>query len=262
MFSIALVTTIENNTDNKNSKFLGVERKYFDEALKCFESWNKYMPDIKKYTICPTKATLSRDEIKQLEDLGVTYIEKYFPETETFENGFINVALSTAYLENILEEDIIIHTDLDMALLKTIPKTFFNINQQTIKCGKYDEESKKCQRVDFDTGFTISWRENRFYRFYWNIIKKLINEEIELPESVLYYDIEEYAMELIDKKYKNFWEIIPVLKYQIGEGYPSIDYFDNDELADIYFWHEHLVNDKKEKLVKERIKYLKRMREK
>ena len=260
MSSIALITTIENNIDNKNSKFLGTERRYFDEALKCFASWNKHMPEVKKYTICPTNATLNNDEIKQLEDLGVTYIERYFSETETFENGFINVALSTAYLEDILEEDIIVHTDLDMTLLKSIPESFFNINQQSAKCGKYDEESKKCQRVDFDTGFTISLRENRFYKFYWSIIKKLINKEIELPEGVLYYDIEEYAMELISKNYKDFWKIIPMLKYQIGEGYPSIDFFDDTEIRNIYFWHEHLVNNKKEELVKEKIKYLKKTR--
>lgn len=260
MPSIALVTTIENNTDNKNSKFLGVERKYFDEALKCFESWNKHMPEVKKYTICPTNATLCKDEIKQLEDLNVTYIEKYFPETETFENGFINVALSTAYLENALNEDIIIHTDLDMTLLRPIPKRLLDIHLYELRCGKYDEESKKCQRVDFDTGFTISWREDRFYNFYWKIIKQLIRGDIKLPEGVLYYDIEEYAMELIDKEYRNFWEVIPVFKYQIGEGYPSIDYFNDDEIKNIYFWHEHLVNDKKEELVKERIKYMKRIK--
>lgn len=258
--SIALVTTIENNTDNKNTKFLGVERKYFDEALKCFESWNKYMPEIKKYTICPTKAVLNKNEIKELESLGVTYIEKYFPETETFENGFINVALSISYLESILEEDIFIHTDLDMILLKRIPDKLFDLQNNSIICGKYDIESKKCQRVDFDTGFTISIRENKFYNFYWSIIQKLINNEIKLPEGVLYYDIEEYAMELIDKRYKDDWNIIPIEKYQIGEGYPSVDFFRDDELKDIYFWHEHLINDKKVDLIKEKIKYIKRLK--
>lgn len=261
MSSIALVTTIENNTDNKNSKFLGIKRKYFDEAIKCFESWNNYMPYIQKYAICPTRATLSSEEINQLSRLGVKYIERYFPETETFENGFINVALSTAYLENIIDEDIIIHTDLDMTLMREIPIDFFNIKSGTIRCGKYDEEAKKSQRVDFDTGFTISLKEDKFYNSYWNVIKKLIDGDISLPQGVLYYDIEEYAMEFINKEYNDIWNIIPILKYQIGEGYPSVDFFKDEELQHIYFWHEHLIHDKKEELVKERIKYIKRCRD-
>ncbi len=261
MFSkIALVTTIENNIDNKNSKFLGIERKYFDEALKCFESWEKFHPEIKKYTICPTKATLNESEIEQLKEINVTYIEKYFPESEEYENGFINVDLSTAYLEEILEEDIFIHTDLDMTLLKKLPDSLFKgLDMGKIKCGMYDAESRKSQRVDYDTGFTISLRKSRFYDFYWKVVKQILEGIIKLPEGVTYYDIEEYAMGLIESD--TYWNIIPLLKYQVGEGYPSVDFFTDLELEGIYFWHEHLVNDKKENLIKEKIKLFKRVKD-
>jgi len=262
MFSkVALVTTIENNIENKNSKFLNKERLYFDEALECFKSWNKYMPEVKKYAICPTKATLNSDEIKILEDLNVTYIEKYFSETESFKNGFINVALSTAYLEDILIEDIFIHTDLDMILLRRLPESLISgLENFDVMCGKYDENARKDQRVDFDTGFTISLRQSKFYNYYWDIIRQFLNGIRELPEGVLYYDIEEYAMEKISEDPKSPYNIISILKYQVGEGYPSVDTFLDSEVKDIYFWHEHKINDKKEELVKEKIKLFKRIR--
>lgn len=260
MFSKALVTTIENNTENKNSKFLGIERKYFDEAVKCFKSWEKYHPEVQKYAICPTKATLNKDEIKQLEELNVVYIEKYFEELEECDNGFINVSLSISYLENVLNEDIFIHTDLDMVLIKKLPDDLFLIEKNDVICGKYDDESRKCQRVDFDTGFTIHFRNNKFYNEYWTIIKNIIDGKIPLPPGVLYYDIEEYAMEYISKTNKKY-NILPIEKYQLGEGYPSIDLFSNNDLRKVYFWHEHLVNDKKEELVKEKIKLFKRLKE-
>jgi hypothetical protein len=254
----ALLTIIENNTDNKNSKMLNTERKYFDEAIKCFESWQKFHPEVKIYAVCPTNATLSKKEQKVLEKLNVEYIEKYFPETETFENGFINVALVIQDLEDKIKEKIIIHTDLDMVLLKSLPnKIFAPIFDEEIICGKYDENARKCQRVDYDTGFTIHLRNTRFYKVYWNKIKEILDNKIKLPEGVLYYDIEEYAMQLIAQEGK--YKITPIQKYQLGEGYPSIDTFSDEELKDVYFWHEHIVGEKKEELIKERIKYFRRI---
>jgi hypothetical protein len=56
------------------------------------------------------------------------------------------------------------------------------------------------------------------------------------------------------------FNISSIQKYQLGEGYPSIDTFSDEELKNVYFWHEHLVNKEKENLIKERIKYFKRMK--
>ena len=259
LLDCALVTTIENNTDNKNAKFLNTERRYFDESIRCFKSWKKHHPEVKIYTICPTKATLNKEEQKMLKDIGVEYIEKYFPETEDFENGFINVAVSTQWLEQQIKEKIIIHTDLDMELLKPLDSEIFEpIYNNKIICGKYDENARKCQRVDYDTGFTIHNTNTRFYGYYWKKIKEILDGNIKLPEGVLYYDIEEYAMQLIAEEEK--YQIHPILKYQLGEGYPSIDTFSDEELKNVYFWHEHLVNDKKTDLIKEKIKYFKRLK--
>ena len=261
----ALVTIIENNTDNMNTKILGIQRKYFDESLKCFRSWNKYMPEVKKYAICPTKATLNKREIDQLKELGVEYIEEYMPELEKFKIGFLNVPLSMKWAENNIPEKIFIHTDLDMELLRRIPNNVFDpIFDNKIICGQYDNESVKFQRklndswdLPFDTGFTIHIKNNKFYHYFWDIVVDV--ERNKLPEGIRYYDIEEYAMDLIHNELNDF-EIHGIQKYQLGEGYPSVDYFTDEELKNVYFWHEHLINNKKEELVKERIKYLKRIK--
>jgi hypothetical protein len=238
---------------------LKTERKYFDESIKCYESWKRYHPEVKIYAVCPTKATLNKKEQKILKQMDVEYIEEYFPETETFENGFINVALVISWLENKIKEKIIIHTDLDMVLLKELPNKIFNpIFDEKIICGKYDENSRKCQRVDYDTGFTIHLRNTKFYNAYWNKIKEILDGKIKLPDGVLYYDIEEYAMQIMAEEGK--YNIEPILKYQLGEGYPSIDLLTDNELKDIYFWHEHILNEEKDELIRERIKYFKRLR--
>jgi hypothetical protein len=258
MPKIALVTTIENNTDNKNSKILNIQREYFNEALKCFESWREFYPDIPIYALCITKATLNEEEQQQLKNLNVQYIEKYFPESENFVNGFMNVPKSISWFENVIEEDIIIHTDLDMILLKKLPESLFILEENEIKCGKYDVIARESQRVDFDTGFTIHNKSSKFYGYFWNKIQDVVNGKIKLPDGVLYYDIEEYIMQLIAEEGK--YKVTPILKYQLGEGYPSVDTFSDKELENVYFWHEHLINDKKIDLIREKIKFRKRLK--
>lgn len=253
MFSkIALVTVIENNTDNKNG------HKYFDEAIKCYKSWRKHHPDIKIYAICVSDATLSKKEQTLLKKLNVQYIEKYFPETEDFEYGFYNVPLALKYFETLeTNEKIIIHTDLDMYLEKPINTNIFSpIFENKIIIGKYDENARKDQRVDYDTGFTIHLKNTKFYHIFWSIVKQLIDKEIPLPKSVKTYDLEEYAITLVENN--NLFNISPIMKYQVGEGYPSIDTFSDEEVENIYFWHEHLESDTLEENLKEKIKYYKR----
>ena len=254
----ALVTVIENNTDNRNSKILG-ERRYFDESVKCYESWRKFYPNINIYAICPTKATLNKKEQKILEKMDVKYIEEYMSETEDFEYGFFNVPLALSWAENNLKDKIFIHTDLDMILLRELPVSLFApVFEKKIICGKYDENAREDQRVDYDTGFTIHLRNTYFYKQFWEITKNILGNKIPKPDNILNYDIEEYAMELIDKI--TSFEIHPILKYQVGEGYPSIDTFSDKDLEGLYFWHEHIINKEKDYLIKEKIKTYKRLR--
>jgi len=267
--SIALVTVIENNTDNINSNngHFEQQRLYFDEALLCFKSWRKNggnLSGIKIYAICPSKNTLSASEQLQLKELNVEYIEEYMPETETFQFGFYNVPLAMAWAEKNLKEDLFIHTDLDMTLIKPLDDTVFNAALSgKIICGQYDEIAVKDQRksdeswgLPFDTGFMINLRKLNFYEEYNNQMMELLNTDNDINP----YDIEEY---IIDRMYNTDFDkftISPIQKYQIGEGYPNISEFSDEDLKSVYFWHEHILNKEKDSIIKQRVTYSKRMR--
>jgi len=269
----ALVTVIENSTENINSnngKF-NQQRMYFEEATLCYKSWREnggWAKDIPIYAICVTKATLSKDEQKELSKLNITYIEEFMPATETFEYGFFNVPIAMRWAEQNLPEDIFIHTDLDMTLIKPLPEIFLEMARDGfVVCGQYDENAIKDQRntpeswdAPFDTGFMITKRVSGFYKAYSEQMLEIIENGYEGNT----YDIEEY---IIDRMYnesqwlpKTVMGIAGIKKYQIGEGYPSVDEFTDDEIPGILFWHEHIIYDKYYEKVKEKLKYSKRVR--
>ncbi len=97
-----------------------------EEAIKCFDSWRKnagWYRNIDIYCVCPSKKTISEKTKRELERLDVTYIEKYFPETEEFECGYLNVPLVGAWFEQTygMNYGHTIHIDLDMTVLKELP---------------------------------------------------------------------------------------------------------------------------------------------
>jgi len=278
---IALITTIENK-NNKNNVFgnFKVQRDYEKEAIECFKHWRKnggWLKDIPIYTHCPTKNTISDETIKELKKLNVTYDETYIKSTEEHINGFINVYATGKHFENLdLDIDIFIHIDLDMKLIKELPSTLFmnlkNDNQNIIKCGVYTKSSLFNQRnsgtdLVFDTGFIISRKDSNFYNYFYDKILEFIKNPdenyLKIKESrknlpITDYDIEEYFLDKL--VYEEKLNVTALKNYQLGEGYPSIKEFSDDELKEVYFWHEHLYYDKSEyDAVKEKIQYKKRM---
>jgi len=267
----ALITIIENNENNLNNQ-QGVysnKRLYADEAVLCFENWRAnagWLKDIPIYAICPTNNTLDELETKKLRDLNVVYLEEYMPETENFFCGFWNVPLVMKWCEENLDYETFIHIDLDMNIIKPLPESLVNYHLPI--CGVYDTVSVKDQRPlpegwkTFDTGFTISKKDSGFYTLFHNELEKLTKN----PGSVWneycsdrpIQDIEEFAMDyiyankLIDMQY--------IEKYQIGEGYASVATLTDDELQNVYFWHEHILHEPYYDKIKEKIKYNKRMR--
>ncbi len=268
---IALVTVIENNEGNINSTngHFKEQRFYADEAIKCFKSWRDkagWLAEVNIYAICPTKNTLNDEYQEKLKELNVTYIEEYMPETETFAFGFYNVPLAMAWAEKNLTEDILLHTDLDMSVIRPLPEDIFNSALSgKVTCGQYDDNAIKDQRdtpanwdLPFDTGFIISRRNINFYQEY----NKQMLELLEDLGDVNPYDVEEYIIDRMHnvEEWKSF-DIVGIQKYQIGEGYPSIDTFSTSDLESVYFWHEHIMYDEHYDIVKEHLKYHKRMRE-
>lgn len=268
----ALITAVEADNINLNSK-IGIKtahpRLLESESILCFESWRKnadWLKDISIYAYCPTHNKISGQTKKKYENLKVTYIEKYHKETESFTSGFLNIPFVGMLLEERLKEDILIKLDLDMTLIKPLPKSLFsNVN---VICGQYDDYCSKQQRFlgegrenPFDTSFIISRRTSGFYKTFFEAVKK----ELKSPDHLWLaikkvsgdYFLEEY---IIDKMYaqKNI-SIKPIQKYQIGEWYTPVSELTDKELESVYFWHEHILHDLLYKKTREKIEYFKRM---
>lgn len=274
----ALITMIESNDKNLNED-KGIsfceKRLYEDEALLCFKTWRErggWLKDIPIYTFCPTKNIISEKTKEELQKLNVTYIERYLKETESFISGFYNVPLCGSIFEKELKEDIFIHIDLDMNLIKPLPESLVNkvADNKFVLVGQYDDESAKEQRQigddwdnPLDTGFIISHRDSGFYQFFYERLMALTvtaGDErwkkncIDIPM----YFLEEYVIDCAynEKQYP----IVPIERYQIGEGYAKVSTFTDEELSNVYFWHEHILYEKGYyDKVKEKLEYAKRM---
>lgn len=267
----ALITAIEGNDNNLNND-RGIESKcerlFETEAIKCFESWRKnggWLKDINIYAFCPTHNTISDQTKNRFKELNVTYIEEYQEITETFISGFLNVPLVGMILEERLDEDVFINIDLDMNLIKPLPEEL--VNSETMICGQYDDYCTAQQRTvtdgwvnPFDTGFKITRRKIGFYKTFFNEINRTLQSDDPEWEKVRAvsgdYYLEEYVM---DKMYNNkLWEITPIQKYQIGEWYTPVSMLSDQELENVYFWHEHIVHDPIYDKTREKIEYFKR----
>jgi len=275
----ALITVIENNETNINntSGQYVQKRMYESEAIICFTKWREnggWLKDIPIYAYCPTKNKPSKDTIKKLEALNVVYIEQYIVETDNYFCGYWNIPLIGQVCENTLKEDIFIHIDLDMYLIKPLPEYLLNTvmyDNSIVICGQYDEYCSSQQRQQppnwkrpFDTGFIVSHRDSGFYKIFYKTLKELtITKGDKVWNKYMndrpLHDLEENAIDKLVNTMDNP-RIIGIEKYQIGEWYTPVDKLTDEELSNVYFWHEHIIVDPIYDRVQEKIKYFKRMR--
>jgi hypothetical protein len=282
----ALITTIEGDLRDINTLKQGYYRCYEQEALQCFYEWRKnggWLKDIPIYTIALTKQTISKETREKFKSLNVTYIENYHPETEKYKNGYWNIPLSGKYFEENLTEEIFIKTDLDMYLIKPLKKELFDLQPGYTTVGRYDEMSAKhnTNKLTFpskygqpwDTGFIISKRETKFFTNFYEKLKQLTLEyESGIFESkynlhikehdedfgVDYGAIEEFAISVMntDDKVK----LKEINKYNLGEFYAPIEIYSDEEVENIYFFHEHIpYTEPGYDKIKTRIDYKKRV---
>ena len=268
----ALITAIEGDAGNLNEQkgIIKNKRLFESEALLCFEAWRKnggWLKDIPIYTYCPTLNHVTAETKEKFHSLNVTYIEEYQPITETFISGFLNVPLVGKILESQLAEDVLIKIDLDMNLIKPLPEEL--VNSKTLICGQYDDYCAAQQRKmhegwgnPYDTGFTISRRDSGFYHFFYDELMVTMNNHDPVWEEVRKvsgdYYLEEYVMDKV--AYTNMWPVQPIQKYQIGEWYTPVKEFTDEELKNVYFWHEHILHDPVYDKVREKVEYFNRMR--
>ena len=266
----ALIAAIEGDQHNTNMKTNVVmkPRLFEAEAIRCFSAWRQrggWLKDIPIYAMCPTTNGISEDTKQKFTDLNVHYIEEYCPETETFTNGFLNSPFVGKVMESRLQEDVLIKIDLDMALIKPLPRSF--VFDHDIVCGQYDNYCTDYQRSlpagwdnPLDTSLMITKRASGFYQFFMSAVDDLLTNRDDTWETIKAvtgeYFLEEYLMDKIF--YSGEWSITPIQRYQLGEWYTPVKMLTDVELNDVYFWHEHIKSDSASDVIRQRIEYFNR----
>lgn len=241
----ALITIIENNDNLHEGEKDFRPLKMEDEAVLCFRSWRKNggkFKDIPIYAMCPTKRIPSKECIKKIKEFDVKYIEYYIPETDNFTCGFWNVPVGCSWLEENIEEDFLIHIDLDMCLLKPPPESLFYCEKDVLArigtiSGKRYHRTIANYDLNFETCFINSWRENRFYKKWYDYLNEI---EPKIKNTVKRYsEIEEHVIDIL--YHEGIEKIEPVdSDFQFGSWYP-VRHIKN--IQNTYFRHEHLVGD-------------------
>ena len=292
--SIALFAPIEADLKNINTENFNYVRYYEEEAIKCFRCWRKnggWLANIPIYAICPTKNTISLKTKEKFKELNVTYIEKYFPETDNYDCGFWNIPLVGKWAEDFLEEKLLIKIDLDMYLIKELPKWLFDraisMNQDIV--GAHDSMAheylagKRMVEYEylFNTGFTLTKSSNTFFKEHYWTLKKLIDDFHSSEEGFRKkYHLTVSNKDNADSGVNNFeyclLEELAVTFMSKNEGreiYPFENYYleaeENElessvvkfDLNKIYFIHEHIDRDVKFKNAKVKIQYAKELGE-
>lgn len=282
--SIALITTIEQDLKDINTIKQGYYRCYEQEAIQCFTEWRAnggWLADIPIYCIALTSQPICESTKAKFDELNVVYIEKYYPETDQYQNGYWNIPLSGKYFEETLDEDIFIKIDLDMYLIKPLSKTLFSSDIPIV--GRYDESSAKhnTNKLTFpkkygqpwDTGLVITKKSNLFFTRFYEKLKQITSEyenglfenkynlhikEFDEDSGVDYGAIEEFAVSILYTD-ENI-ALQPIIKYNLGEFYAPIDIYTDEEVKHIYFFHEHIpYQEPGYDKIKTRISYFKRL---
>lgn len=258
---VALVVSVESNENNINlmTKTIQIQRFYEDEAVRCFQAWRKnggWLKDIAIYCVCPSRNTIKKETQYKLKTLNVEYIEYFDKNIFNYSSGFLTLPFVGQLFENSIyvNQHIMIKIDLDMQLLKPLPKEWFiTASFGSTVVGQYDKYSIRDQRqtytdfLPFDTGLMITNKNNKFCDLWYKLcFKEYVIKTNQWQETKIQfgnYYLEEFVIDYI---YANkLIKIFPVQRYQYGEGYASIDTFSDEELNGLYFLHEHLYANKR-----------------
>jgi len=215
--SVALIAHIESDKASLNKQLGTVgkdeQRLYESEAIRCFRSWRGkcgWLKDIPIYCLCATGNVPSERTVRELEALGVKYVNDYSSETKKFTSGFITIPYAGMYFEDRLDEDVLIKVDLDNVMLKPFPREIVEGALESTVVGRYSRDFDVGERYcfggecPFDTSLVITGRKLGFYRKYYGLC---FNEDVlKSPEWLAIREVEgEYWLEeyVVDYMYKN-----------------------------------------------------------
>ncbi len=254
---------IEKNLNDINTLKQDYKRYYETEAIQCFKNIQQFMPDAKIVCMQVTFDKISQETIDELDSMRVKFIFNPQQETKTYDNGYWNIPLVGKLIEELYPKEKLIKIDLDMFMLKAIPKELL---KEDLLIGRYDDISKKHNLNafnfpehygnPFDTGFIISNSSDYFYYEFYETLFNLTAFYKSHPK--MFYDtykirlypdfedgmdfgvLEEFAISVLQFK----MEIKSVYNYNIGEFYKELKHYTDDEIPNILFSHFHFVENK------------------
>lgn len=249
-FSRALFLVADNQNNNKGDvagKYgHGVTLPYESELFDCVRSWRLRggkFSDIPIYVFCPTLEGISKETQNRIEQLGCTYIHRFLSETEYFTCGYWNVPISGKYLESMIDEDIIIHMDLDMILIQT-PNEHLLTPSHNVSARVAVNEHKPTDRYpDFNgekyphesnTGFIVSWRDRGFYSDWWDALVRFESNGMFSKDDPEYSIWEERVVDVMYFIYGYPLEFID--KFQVNG---DVSNYTDDEIMNLFFFHGH-----------------------
>ncbi len=175
--------------------------------------------------------------------MSCIYIHKHLPETDDFTCGYWNVPISGAYMEGIIMEDIIIHIDLDMILIREPTEEQLTPCQTSNAVVGINEHRPTAMYPDFmgkryeheaNTGFILSWRKCGFYKDWWQKLRNMENKGIFNKEDPEYSIWEERVVDLM--YFEDNYPILFTKNYQVNG---DVSNFSDEEILDILFFHGH-----------------------
>jgi len=249
MDKIALMLVVESSKNNKGDivdKYdTGrIEIPYEEESIMCVKMWRKNGGDyanIPIYAININNNPPSIECQKELKLQGVKYIEQYCPQTKDYPCGYYNVPLACKILERELEEDKLIHIDLDMYLLRPPTKDLLYISPGKLCKIAINEwrptnnlEEKLFQYpFEIETNFMVSKRMTLFYDTWY---RKLMEKYNEVKYEYTTQTLSVFEERICDIMYFNNKYLFEFFK----EGY-QINHEDKVD-KNAFFLHCHLDN--------------------
>lgn len=247
---------------DENNKHFNQNRDFLSECFNCIKSWRKnggIFKNINIYLHYISKQFLDPKIKNELEELNCIIIFEPILLNDNY--GFIKVHYSSEYCFKKIKENIIIHLDLDMELLKPLTLDFFNPilkNDFKMMIGSYKKNDYEKNRnnltnidIKLNTDLIITTKEYHKF-FYSNMIKNY--KKLLVKYGDIYY-LEEFAADEIYENNKNQIYIINEV-YELGEGYGYI----KNHIP--YFWHEHSSKNLNKDLFLQKQKILKLLKNK
>jgi len=263
--NIVLFAPIEMANLDKNSINYNMNRNYELEATECFKLFRLnggWLKDIRIITFCLSKNNLSNDTLKIFSELNIENIHLPNLIKSDIKCGFWNIPILGKYLEkyyykyNLSKNTKLLKIDLDMFLIKPLPKEWFNYNEVVV--ATHDNNfhdyltNLNLNLIFYNTGFVISEIQNYFYTKQYALLNEmerhfknntffkkyniLVKDNINQKKHLEYILLEELCVSYYEKIFNE--KLIKLNNFYIELEKEELKNL--DDIDSIYFIHEHL----------------------